>query len=467
MLCALETIGQVRRKDRLDTSGDKLEVHRPSMLTTFMRTFVWPQNREAAVVKASAVVREALQLADQQMGKQQDWTCGTLQGQLESDGRMRFNALDKLRKAMQNAIIGLRNLSMTYADTSAGAEMKQFANRIADKIDDIGAFTRIRQHDTIDAPHQMLATIPTQVSTLGPSQALPTGQPFALGPQYAPSPEPSHASAHQGQCAPFTASPRAAYLVEPVIAPSSLRTGRDIRCSSVTPELYQSRRFVGSPTKATVSAREAEAEEDTRAEAETEEGAETAAVQHAKKKQIRAGVGVAHNVPFSSISSSLTSDLTGTPCSASTARQRVPPLDLRRHLGVGCTTYRARHLVGAHDIDIDTPPTPQPTRPPPTPPPTPPSTPSSDVSSNEGAHGTSSEDDIISSKHDITSSEDDITSSEDDIASSEDDGASSDDEASTSDCGASSTSDCGASSTGDEWSDAVDGCGPHRHVNVR
>ena len=134
IFCELNTIGQLRRKDRLDTSGEKLEVQRPSMLTSFVRTFIWPQDRDATVAKVRAVVDSALRLANEYKALDVPWS---LRGRYPEELVARDTMLRRLDLAMRNAAEGLRNLSSTYGGTSSGVEVEQFSVMLMTKCSEI------------------------------------------------------------------------------------------------------------------------------------------------------------------------------------------------------------------------------------------------------------------------------------------------------------------------------------------
>jgi hypothetical protein len=117
LLTALRTIGALQANDRLDTTGARLEIQKPSMYNSFMRTFVWPQSRGTCLERVRTVVDNV-----------ESAVSGYRQRPVLADTEMRV--LELLSINMTGAVAGLRHLAETYAGTAAGNGISLYADSL-------------------------------------------------------------------------------------------------------------------------------------------------------------------------------------------------------------------------------------------------------------------------------------------------------------------------------------------------
>ncbi len=117
LMTALRTIGALQANDRLDTTGAKLEIQKPSMYNSFMRTFVWPQSRATCAERVVTVVDNAKTTVEAY--------CQRLRL-----AKADLDVLELLSTAMAGAVAGLRHLAETYMGTSAGESLALCADNL-------------------------------------------------------------------------------------------------------------------------------------------------------------------------------------------------------------------------------------------------------------------------------------------------------------------------------------------------
>ena len=117
LLTALRTIAALQANDRLDTTGAKLQIQKPSMYNSFMRTFIWPQSRDTCIDRIRSVVDSAINTAD---GYRQ-------RASLQSTD---MRVLQLLAAGMTDAALGLKHLADTYTGTAAGTGISLFATNL-------------------------------------------------------------------------------------------------------------------------------------------------------------------------------------------------------------------------------------------------------------------------------------------------------------------------------------------------
>lgn len=114
LLRSLSTIGGAQVNDKLDISGSKIEIHRPTVWTKLMRTFWTSQSVEDSIARVKSVLNDCFEEVD-----------SYLEGAKALDKKS-SNFLVLLLEQMEGCIKGLKNLSKTYETSSAGDDMKLY-----------------------------------------------------------------------------------------------------------------------------------------------------------------------------------------------------------------------------------------------------------------------------------------------------------------------------------------------------
>lgn len=120
LLRSLGTIGEVQENDRLDAKGTKLEIQKPSLYNSFMRTFVYRQTKDDTISRVKSVVHEAFGEVDRYV-------------KTSKPTRKQLDFLSLLLDEMQGSVRGLQNLQKTYAGVSASQDMKLYAKDMQKK----------------------------------------------------------------------------------------------------------------------------------------------------------------------------------------------------------------------------------------------------------------------------------------------------------------------------------------------
>ena len=120
LLRSLGTIGEVQENDRLDAKGTKLEIQKPSLYNSFMRTFVYRQDKDDTISRVKSVVHETFDEVDRHVKS-------------DKPSRKQLDFLSLLLDEMRGSVRGLQNLRKTYAGVSAGQDMKLYAKNMQKK----------------------------------------------------------------------------------------------------------------------------------------------------------------------------------------------------------------------------------------------------------------------------------------------------------------------------------------------
>ena len=120
LLRSLGTIGEVQENDRLDAKGTKLEIQKPSLYNSFMRTFVYRQTKDDTISRVKSVAHEAFGEVDRYV-------------KTSKPTRKQLDFLSLLLDEMQGSVRGLQNLQKTYAGVSASQDMKLYAKDMQKK----------------------------------------------------------------------------------------------------------------------------------------------------------------------------------------------------------------------------------------------------------------------------------------------------------------------------------------------